>query len=225
MEESLLDYGTSFYTQDNKLLNIELQKYNIEAKVFCIFFMSSFHPFSDEIYTKINSLSNQEKEIQIVFCPCDETEEEYKISKLKITNKNVLTIPFSEKERIEKIINKHNVNYLPYMVIVNKEGKEIFNLLKEEIMKIKKEDILGWINQSNLNKLFSDLKYQIGEKGYSPCHPHTLTYAISTTKMPEYRSGNWCCDECGKSFKPNVTNFYCSLCGYDICDICYDKTQ
>ena len=193
-------------------------------KIFCIFFMSSFHPFFNEIFQKINSLSNQEKEIQLIFCPCDETEEEYNTSKLQITNKNILIIPFSEKETIEKIINKHNVNYLPYMVIINKEGKEIFKLLKEEIMGITKEDILGWINQSNI-KLFYDLKYQIGEKGNSPCHPHTLTYAISTTKMPEYRSGNWYCDECGKSFKANVTNFYCSLCGYDICDLCYDKTK
>ena len=224
MKESLLDYGTNFITQDNKLINNELQKYNKDTKIFCIFFMSSFHPFFNEIFQKINSLSNQEKEIQIIFCPCDETEEEYNTSKLQITNKNILIIPFSEKETIEKIINKHNVNYLPYMVIINKEGKEIFKLLKEEIMGITKEDILGWINQSNI-KLFYDLKYQIGEKGNSPCHPHTLTYAISTTKMPEYRSGNWYCDECGKSFKANVTNFYCSLCGYDICDLCYDKTK
>ena len=110
------------------------------------------------------------------------------------------------------------------MVIINKEGKEIFKLLKEEIMGITKEDILSWINQSNI-KLFYDIKYQIGEKGNSPCHPHTLTYAISTTKMPEYRSDNWYCDEFGKSFKANVTNFYCNLCGYDICDLCYDKTK
>lgn len=224
MKESLLDYGTNFITQDNKLINNELQKYNKDTKIFCIFFMSSFHPFFNEIFQKINSLSNQEKEIQLIFCPCDETEEEYNTSKLQITNKNILIIPFSEKETIEKIINKHNVNYLPYMVIINKEGKEIFKLLKEEIMGITKEDILDWINQSNI-KLFYDLKYQIGEKGNSPCHPHTLTYAISTTKMPEYRSGNWYCDECGKSFKANVTNFYCSLCGYDICDLCYDKTK
>ena len=224
MKESLLDYGTNFITQDNKLINNELQKYNKDTKIFCIFFMSSFHPFFKEIFQKINSLSNQEKEIQLIFCPCDETEEEYNTSKLQITNKNILIIPFSEKETIEKIINKHNVNYLPYMVIINKEGKEIFKLLKEEIMGITKEDILDWINQSNI-KLFYDLKYQIGEKGNSPCHPHTLTYAISTTKMPEYRSGNWYCDECGKSFKANVTNFYCSLCGYDICDLCYDKTK
>ena len=224
MKESLLDYGTNFITQDNKLINNELQKYNKDTKIFCIFFMSSFHPFFNEIFQKINSLLNQEKEIQLIFCPCDETEEEYNTSKLQITNKNILIIPFSEKETIEKIINKHNVNYLPYMVIINKEGKEIFKLLKEEIMGITKEDILGWINQSNI-KLFYDLKYQIGEKGNSPCHPHTLTYAISTTKMPAYRSGNWYCDECGKSFKANVTNFYCSLCGYDICDLCYDKTK
>ena len=224
MKESLLDYGTNFITQDNKLINNELQKYNKDTKIFCIFFMSSFHPFFNEIFQKINSLSNQEKEIQLIFCPCDETEEEYNTSKLQITNKNILIIPFSEKETIEKIINKHNVNYLPYMVIINKEGKEIFKLLKEEIMGITKEDILGWINQSNI-KLFYDLKYQIGEKGNSPCHPHTLTYAISTSKMPEYRSANWYCDEYGKSFKANVTNFYCSLCGYDICDLCYDKTK
>ena len=28
MKESLLDYGTNFITQDNKLINNELQKYN-----------------------------------------------------------------------------------------------------------------------------------------------------------------------------------------------------
>lgn len=113
MKESLLDYGTNFITQDNKLINNELQKYNKDTKIFCIFFMSSFHPFFNEIFQKINSLSNQEKEIQLIFCPCDETEEEYNTSKLQITNKNILIIPFSEKETIEKIINKHNVNYLP----------------------------------------------------------------------------------------------------------------
>ena len=225
MKESLLDYGTDFITQDKKQIKTELQKYNLEAKVYCIFFMANFHPYSNEIFSKINSLQKQERQIQIIFCSCDETNSEYEISISKIENKNILIIPFSKKETIEKIIKKHNVNYIPYFIIINKEGKEIFKLQKEEIMQISNEKILGWINQSNINKLFSDLKYQIGEKGYSPCHPHTLTYAISTTKMPEYRSGNWSCDECGKSFKPNVTNFYCSICGYDICDNCYDKNK
>lgn len=32
MKESLLDYGTNFITQDNKLINNELQKYNKDTK-------------------------------------------------------------------------------------------------------------------------------------------------------------------------------------------------
>ena len=37
MKESLLDYGTNFITQDNKLINNELQKYNKDTKIYIFY--------------------------------------------------------------------------------------------------------------------------------------------------------------------------------------------
>lgn len=53
MKESLLDYGTNFITQDNKLINNELQKYNKTQKYFVNFLYLVFILFSMKFFKKL----------------------------------------------------------------------------------------------------------------------------------------------------------------------------
>ena len=40
---------------------------------------------------------------------------------------------------------------------------------------------------------------------------------------PGYGNSGWSCDICGRGYSSRDVNFFCPLCGWDLCDICYNK--
>ena len=42
---------------------------------------------------------------------------------------------------------------------------------------------------------------------------------------PGYGKSGWICDICRKSYTAIDCNYFCILCGWDICNNCYNKNQ
>jgi len=53
-------------------------------------------------------------------------------------------------------------------------------------------------------------------------HPHSLKYETASEKgNPAYMNG-WGCDDCGNFHPGTQSNLFCTECGYDICEKCFD---
>ena len=243
MKNELQSFGNTFIKNGKILNKVNLIPNNAnENPLFGLLFFANFHPYYNKIieklinfYKEINSVKTK---FELIYCSCDDNEKEFEasISEGKLDKIPWLIIPFdkepsnqSEKEfeKIRKnLIDNYSVASLPRLIILDKEGKKVDSLGIEMIMSIDDNYFNGWVNQSNLSKIMiKNNKVSLGDKAISICHQHQLTYADETLKMPEYKGGNWNCDECGKSFKSTVPNFYCAVCGYDICDACYEKNK
>ena len=228
MKNVLKDIGDTFINAEKKIIKLDLTaNYNNKSTIYGLLFLTYYHPSYTSIISNLidfyNKTNNQSKKFEIIYCSCDETEAEFTQS---IQNHPWLILPYNPNTKRNELILSHNVLSVPLLVIIDQDGKKIVSLNKSEIDSIDDNSYSGWVNMSSLNdKLLKIEKYVIGQKGVSICHPHNLIYTDYTLKSPEYRDGSWSCDECGKDFKPNVCNFYCGLCGYDICNACYEKNK
>ena len=53
----------------------------------------------------------------------------------------------------------------------------------------------------------------------SPLHKHFLTY------IERKNNSSWICDKCSKNFQNKEPSFYCSLCDFDLCQICLNNNN
>lgn len=228
MKNVLKDLGNTFINAKKNIIKNELVADNKnKSTIYGLLFLSYYHPSYDAIINNLiqfyNKINNTTKKLEIVYCSCDETEDEFNKS---IINHPWLILPFNTDIKREELILSNHVISVPLLIIIDQEGKKIASLNKAEIDNIDDNSYSGWMNMSSLNdKMLKIEKYVIGQKGASICHPHNLIYTDSTLKSPEYKDGSWNCDECGQSFRASVCNFYCGLCGYDICIPCYEKNK
>lgn len=220
--KSLLETSLEF----NKMLEPASKLFE-DINLIGILFLVDWHPSSQNIVSFLKNFyertNSQSKKLELVFCSADDNEQEYN----NITqNMPWLIIPYSNNTVREQLLKNTEINVMPTLIIINTEGKQISSMRYDDIYTLDDSTVMEWRNQLTepINRIVSG-KYIIGDKAMSICHPHQLTYADYLLKIPEYRSGNWFCDECGLSFGKNITNFYCALCGYDLCDSCFQKNK
>jgi len=109
-----------------------------------------------------------------------------------------------------------------------KEIKKKYQLDEEEKLQVKK-----WLNEFEMSKLINidnngeldeseDISfYQFVKKKEKMCfiivkeHPHKLVYCISLL--------DWNCSLCKNNFQKEKAKYYCSLCGFNMCDKCHSK--
>ena len=116
-------------------------------------------------------------------------------------------------------------DYGPLGVEVKNNVKKALSVDKigKNNAKLNENIIKGWENISMIRNLFSQRrKLELGETIKLSVHHHELIYSNHSMK-PGYGYSGWSCDICRRSYKHDVTNFFCPLCGWDLCDICYDK--
>ena len=111
---------------------------------------------------------------------------------------------------------------MPKLIILDKDGELIEILNKERIMNINENDIIGWSNKFLIVNMHKNKVPELGDRARISNHQHELVFSNHSMK-PGYGKGGWICDICRKSFNYNTSNFFCSLCGFDVCDVCFDK--
>ena len=132
-----------------------------------------------------------------------------------------LILNYNSKNK-DFLINNYNIISLPKLIVLNKDGEVIDNLNSQRIQILNENDIQGWKNKFTIPNLYKNKIPELGDKGKISNHQHELIFSSHSMKSG-YGKGGWICDICRKSFEYHVPNFYCSLCGFDVCDVCYNK--
>ena len=201
-----------------------------QNNIFGILFISEIIPnIIDIIKTFKNLLNSLEKEKENIFtliiCICSEQKKEYEETLLKISKLSCFILPYN-LDQSDKIINKYNIIILPSLLLFDKEGKNLEYLNNEEIEKINKEKIKGWKKTLSLKTNYKKVeKYYLGMEGAVFGHEHILFFSDYIVKNPSYGKGNWNCDLCGDRHIYLDNNFYCHLCGFNVCTFCYEKLK
>ena len=224
IEPNIIKNGDASYTT----LDMCIKQNN----VFGILFLSEIVPNLNKIIQIFSDLfksfKGEDKNIfTLIICICSEEKEDYEKTFLKISGLSCFVIPFDSKQR-ENVINKFNIIILPCMLIFTKDGKNFRCLTNEGIEQINSDIIKGWKNVAYFiqNKSTKKIeKYFIGMEGYIYGHSHVLFYADYIRKNPKNGKYNWFCEICGESHPYSDCNFYCDLCGFNVCDICYEKNK
>ena len=169
----------------------------------------------------LNTIINNSTTLKLIICICEDTEEDYKKSLYELNKISCLILNYDSKNR-DLFIKKYNIMSLPKLIILDKEGELIEILNKERIMNINENDIRGWNNKFLIVNMHKVKEPELGDRARITNHQHELVFSNHSMK-PGYGKGGWICDICRKSFNYNTSNFFCSLCGFDVCDVCFDK--
>ena len=197
------------------------EQYIPQNKIFTFLFYSKIIPDFETILPLLNNLYEKFDSLKLIVCICEESEEEFKEILSTIKDISCLIMTFESKNR-DKLISSYNIITLPSLIILDKEGILIDSLNFDRIINLNESIIEGWINKFNILNKYSEKKLELGMTTKLSVHPHELIYSEQSMK-PGYGKSGWICDMCRKPFKANVCNFFCGLCGWDICDACYNK--
>ena len=195
-------------------------QYISQNKIFTILFYSKLIPEFSSILSLLNEIYEKFGSLKLIICICEESQEEFNQTLSKIPDISCLIFKFESKNR-EILISSYNIITLPSLIVLNKEGILLDSLNIHRIINLKESDIDGWVNKFTMAK-FDVQKLEIGMVTKLSVHPHELMYSEQSMK-PGYGTSGWICDVCRKSFKAYVCNFFCILCGWDICYDCYNK--
>ena len=198
-----------------------LEQYISQNKIFCVLFYSKIIPEYLDILSLLNQTINDNDSLKLILCICEETEEDYNDMILEIKNISCLIINYNSKN-IDLFIREYNIITLPTLLILDKDGVMLDCLNKERIINLNNNDIIGWNNKFVIPNTYKVKQPELGDKGRITNHPHDLIYSNHPMK-PGYGKSGWICDVCRTSFQYNVTNYFCGICGFDVCDACYDK--
>ena len=196
-----------------------IEQYISQNKIFCILFYSKIIPEYSNILLSLNTIINNSTTLKLIICICEDTEEDYKKSLYELNKISCLILNYDSKNR-DLFIKKYNIMSLPKLIILDKEGELIEILNKERIMNINENDIRGWNNKFLIVNMHKVKEPELGDRARITNHQHELVFSNHSMK-PGYGKGGWICDICRKSFNYNTSNFFCSLCGFDVCDVCF----
>jgi len=196
-----------------------LEQYISQDKIFCIFFYSKLIPDSPSVLSSLKIINTSDN-LKLVLCICEESEEDYKASLAQINNISCIILKYESKNR-DEFINNFNIISLPSMIVLNKFGVPMEMLNKEKIQSLNENDIEGWKNKYIIPNMYKNRLPELGDKLRISNHQHELVF--SDNSMKGYGMSGWICDLCKKHFNYNISNFFCSLCGFDACDVCINK--
>ena len=198
-----------------------LNQYISQNKLFTIFFISKIIPEIQSLLYSLNNIFTKKDSIKLIICICSDTKESFEET-LLIINDDISCLIFNYESKIrEVLIYKYNIITIPTLIILDKDGSLIDSLNMEKIESLKEEDIKGWENISKIKYIYKERKLELGETTRLSVHHHELIY--SDNGMKGYGGSGWICDICRKSYFSYVNNFFCPICGWDICDVCYNK--
>ena len=200
-----------------------LDQYISQNKIFAIFFISQIMPDITSILSSLYEQYSKNKLIKLIICICADTKEDFDET-LSIISDDIPCLIFNYESKMREIlIAKYNIITVPSLLVLDKDGILIDTLNVEKIKNLNEHVIKGWENICSIrNALKLRRKLELGETIKLSVHQHELIYSNHSMK-PGYGYSGWICDVCKKSYKHDVTNFFCPLCGWDLCDICYNK--
>ena len=198
-----------------------IEQYISQNKIFCVLFYSEIIPDNSTLLSFLDNIINKDSMLKFLICICEENEEDYNKKISELNNISCLILNYNPEVR-NIFIQQYNIISLPTLIILDKNGILIDSLNKERIINLNQNDILGWKNKFIIPNLYKDKTTELGDKGRITNHQHELIFSDHSMK-PGYGKSGWICDICRKSFQYNTPNFFCSLCGFDVCDVCYDK--
>ena len=200
-----------------------LDQYISQNKIFTILFISKIMPDVSSILSSIHAQYSKNSKLKLIICICTDTKEDFDETFLIINDAIPCLIFNYESKMRENLISKFNIITIPSLLILDKDGVLIDRLNTEKIQNLNENIIKGWENIFMIRNLFSQRrKLELGETIKLSVHHHELIYSNHSMK-PGYGYSGWSCDICRRSYKHDVTNFFCPLCGWDLCDICYNK--
>ena len=200
-----------------------LDQYISQNKIFTILFISKIMPDVSSILSSIHAQYSKNSKLKLILCICTDTKEDFDETFLIINDAIPCLIFNYESKMRENLISKFNIITIPSLLILDKDGVLIDRLNTEKIQNLNENIIKGWENIFMIRNLFSQRrKLELGETIKLSVHHHELIYSNHSMK-PGYGYSGWSCDICRRSYKHDVTNFFCPLCGWDLCDICYNK--
>lgn len=225
MKNILKEIKENFICKGGEYPVNDLEIFISENKIFNILFYSTNISLSNDYslnnYENFLSKYNQNKEIKVIICICDDNEEDYNKSINKFSNISCLIIPFNSKIS-DLLINSFNIISLPRLIVLDKEGKKLDALNNKQIININEDIFNKWINLYKIKTLYKAKEPQIGDRLYVSKHEHELVFVDYLQKSPGYSYG-WRCNICNTSFPAKTANFYCADCHFDICDKCLPK--
>ena len=98
--------------------------------------------------------------------------------------------------------------------ILNESEKDEQKLIDYILLKYKISNLIAERNELKL-----------GRKERSKFHEHILVYSNCEMKDYEYKFGDYYCKICGKPFDKKINNYHCKSCHFDICSLCFKKSQ
>ena len=197
-------------------------QYISQNKIFSIFFISKIIPELPSILNTMNSLYKNNEIIKLIICICSDSKEDFEETLLLIKEDISCLIFNYESKNRQILISKYNIISIPTLIIIDKDGVLIDSLNMEQIKNLNESDIKGWENKFVVTNLYKNKKLEIGDTCILSVHKHILTYSNNSMK-PGYGNSGWSCDICGRGYSSRDVNFFCPLCGWDLCDICYNK--
>ena len=198
-----------------------INQYISQNKLFCILFYSKIIPEYENLIISLNKKIEKNDVLKLIVCLCEETREEYNKAILEFKEISCLILNFDSKSK-DLFIKKYNIISLPILIILDKDGELIDTLNKDRIFNLNESDIIGWKNKFIIPNIYKNKVPELGERANITKHEHELVYSNHSMK-PGYGKGGWICDICRKSFDYNTCNYFCSLCGFDVCDVCFDN--
>ena len=200
-----------------------LDQYISQNKIFTILFISKIMPDVSSILSSLHIQYSKNNKIKLIICICSDTKEDFDET-LSVIHEDIPCLIFNYESKMREIlIEKYNVITIPSLIILDKDGIIIDKLNMEKIENLTEHVIKGWENTFMIRNISSQRrKLELGETIKLSVHHHELIYSNHSMK-PGYGYSGWICDICRRNYKHDVTNFFCPLCGWDLCDICYNK--
>ena len=198
-----------------------VEQYISQNKIFCLLFYSNIIPDFSNIFSSLNDIISNNSSLKLLICICEDNEEDYNKSLSQINNISCLILKYESKNR-DSFIKKYSIIVLPTLIVLDKDGEIIDILNKERIMNVNEIVVNGWKNKFIIPNMYKNKVPELGDKARITKHQHELVFSNHSMK-PGYGKGGWICDLCRKNFNYDTTNFFCGLCGFDVCDVCFDK--
>ena len=196
------------------------EQYISQNKIFSILFISKIIPELSSLLESLNDLCLKNESIKLLICICSDSKADFEeILFLIKDNISCLIFNYESKNR-DIIIYKYNIISIPTMIILDKDGELIDTLNYNRINELNEYDVKGWENKFMIKKMNKTKKLELGDTCILAVHRHELVY--SDNEMKGYSGSGWSCDVCRKHYNASTPNFNCIICGWDLCDACYE---